>query len=178
MQVFEAPIHVANPTRNSAQQGGTALVQSNRTPVLWALAGFALLAVGLVYFISKPDSNTPEPPQEAETQQEELEASSELAPQPTAQKVGIEIEQEDPEKIQKQDDAIADLQEFLKQESLWSTVQIANSSESIVEVVTKTCEYDAMKPTLQKAAQKLREASFTTIHCIAEHGELLFKISL
>ena len=181
MPIAESPLS-STAQRNAGGQGGTALQpESNK---LWIIAGVAILTVIAIVVIQARSSSTNEGLSSSKTQVEtevetDVDENAPIAITPTEQTpIGIELEQEDTEKIEIQRQAISELTETLKRARLWTTISISTASDSVLSIVSGACEDEAMKPNIQKVAATLKTAEFTTVRCVAKHGALLFELSL
>lgn len=169
----EAPL--ATATKASQVQGGTAVVaESSRSGALLGLGLFVLVAALVAVLVFRDDDS----PKSAAQTEEGAEPAPLSEAVPDDQPVGIDINEKAPSAEELREAALSQLEEKLNAASLWSTVSVSSSSDSVISVVTGTCEDPDMRPVLAEAAGALRGVGFTALECVAKHGELLFELPL
>lgn len=168
--------HAPLPTRRpQVAAGGTAVSGGGgRLPVL-PIAGGVVVLLGLIlYFVlGKSDAKPATVTEPAGSAAVEEPAVTEPARRPTPPPVFPEDES-DPNRI----DPTAvgrDLERALKNQRLWSTVEIVGRD---VFVTSGSCRDANMVPMLDAARAALRNAGLTRVRCMENSGAIVFERGL
>jgi hypothetical protein len=171
LPTVEAPL--ATATRASEIQGGTSVDDGGSSWLPWAIAA-VLLAGGvaaLALLFGGEEESKPAPAEVAEvaTEVPEEEQQAPGVPAPKAS---------EPEKDSAKTEALETLQNNLNGANLWATVTIAGDDDAAVSVRSASCDDAEIRPVLAEAGPGLKSLGFSSVRCLAEHGELIFETEL
>ena len=153
--------------------GGTAVEGGGRLPIL-PIAGGAVVLLGLIlYFVlgksdaAKPATQEPVSGSAEETATGDQPAATNPLPLPVE-------ETRDPNRIDPS--AVGrDLERALKNQRLWSTVEIVGKD---VDVTSGSCRDANMIPMVDAARTALRNAGLTRLRCLENSGAVVFERGL
>jgi hypothetical protein len=147
-------------------QGGTAVEEKRRWPLVAVLAGVAAAVIIAIVLASGGDkaaptpSTTPTPQAEAPVEASTPAQPTFTDPNPTAQAPAGP----DPAVL------AAALQQDLKRQRLWASVSVAGTR---VDVRSGSCGDPAMGPILDGAAPGFKAAGLTKLRCLEQSGRVV-----
>ena len=156
--------HKPLPQRRGHLEGGTAVVEQRRFPVV-AIIGAAVLAGAIILFFALRGDDKPKK-QQAQTA--EPTQAENTGPETPATPDQPDNTQQQPAAPDPQNVA-ADLERALKKERLWATVSVVGDH---VDIRSGSCDDPGMKPLLDGAAPSFKAAGLTRIRCLEQSGRV------
>lgn len=152
--------------------GGTAVEGGNRLPILPIAGGAAVVLAVILYFVlGKSDAAKPAAadPAAVASAEPRAEAPQSMNPVPLPVEQTRDTNRIDPNAVGR------DLERALKNQRLWSTVEVAGTD---VEIRSGSCRDENMIPVVDAARMALRNAGLTRVRCMENSGAVVFERGL
>jgi cytoskeletal protein RodZ len=140
--------------------------------------GGVVLGIILYFVLGKSDAAKPKAPDpqtpvaEEQPASDDSEDSPPVTPPPTQ---AVQPVQQDTQNRVDPNAVAADLERALKNHRLWSNVDVVGKD---VQLTTGSCRDASLLPTINAAAQALRNAGLTRVRCLENSGAVVFERAL